>query len=59
MAKNFIAGAIKHPGALTRKASAEGKTVSDYCAGANLSSQATRQCNFAKTLTKLRPGKKK
>lgn len=58
MAKNFIAGAIKHPGALTRKASESGKTISEYCSGANLSSQATRQCNFAKTLSKLRPGKK-
>jgi hypothetical protein len=49
----FIQKAIKHPGALTRKAKAAGKTISSYCAGGNLSAQSQRQCNFAKTLKGL------
>lgn len=50
MAKKWIKGAIKHPGALTRKAKAQDKTVSQYCAQGGLSAQSQRQCNLAKTL---------
>ncbi len=51
--KNFIQAAIKHPGALTKKAKAAGKTIAQYCAGSNLTTQSKRQCNFAKTLKKF------
>jgi hypothetical protein len=52
MAKNFIAAAIKHPGALTRKAKSAGQTVSEFCAGLGDGADTTtkRQCNLAKTL---------
>ena len=50
--KNFIQGAIKHPGALTKKAKAAGKTVSEYEASPpkNAGPQTMRQINFAKVL---------
>ncbi len=48
--KKFIAGAIKHPGALTAAAKAKGMTISSYCAQSNLSTTAKRRCNLAKTL---------
>lgn len=51
--KKWIQGAIKHPGALTRKAKAQDMTVSQYCAQGNLSTQSQRQCNLAKTLKGL------
>jgi hypothetical protein len=57
--KNFIQGAIKHPGALTKKAKAAGKTIDQLCASPNLSAQTQRQCNFAKTLKKLGGGNSK
>jgi hypothetical protein len=49
MAKKWIAGAIKHPGSLTRAAKAENKTVAQYCAEAH-SGHREKQCNLAKTL---------
>jgi hypothetical protein len=48
--KNWISGAIKRPGALTKKAKAAGKSISAYCSSKNLSTQSKRQCNLAKTL---------
>lgn len=54
----FIQKAIKRPGALTKKAKAAGKSISAYCAQGNLSTLSKRQCNFAKILKKVRPGKK-
>lgn len=48
--KNWIAGAIKHPGALTRKAKAKGMTIAQYCAQSSLSASSKRQCSLAKTL---------
>jgi len=48
--KNWIKGAIKHPGALTKKAKAAGKSISAYCAKGKLSTQSKRQCNLAKTI---------
>lgn len=53
--KNFIAGAIEHPGALTAKAKAAGKTVKEYVAHPpkNASAATMKQINFAKTLMGL------
>jgi len=53
--KKWIAGAIKHPGALTRKAKAAGMTTAQYCAQpkASLSPTSQRQCNLRKTLGKM------
>ena len=48
--KNWIKDAIKHPGALTKKAKAADKSISAYCAKGKLSTQSKRQCNLAKTL---------
>lgn len=53
--KKFIQTAIKHPGALTKKAKAAGKSISELCASSGLSPQTKKQCNFAKLLNKLRP----
>ena len=48
--KNWIAGAIKKPGALTRAAKAAGKSISQFCAQGNLSGTNKKRCNLAKTL---------
>jgi len=48
--KNWIKGAIKRPGALTKKAKAAGKSISSYCSGKNLNTRSKQQCNLAKTL---------
>jgi hypothetical protein len=48
--KNWIQGAIKRPGALTKKAKAAGKSISSYCKSGKLTTQTKRQCNLAKTL---------
>jgi len=52
MAKKWIAGAIKHPGALTKKAKALGESVAQFIAHPpkNVSAQTKRQINLAKTL---------
>jgi len=50
MAKKWIKGAIKRPGALTKKAKAAGMTITQYCAQPNLSKRSKRQCQLAKTL---------
>lgn len=50
MAKNWIAGAIKRPGALTAKAKAAGKSITAYCAQEGLSTLTKRQCALARTL---------
>lgn len=54
-AKKWIAGAIQHPGALTRKAKVAGMTVSAYISSPpkGISIQTKRQINLAKTLKKL------
>jgi hypothetical protein len=56
MAKKWIAGAIKHPGALTRKAKAADMTVSAFVAHPpkGVSTITKRQINLAKTLAKLK-----
>jgi hypothetical protein len=48
--KKWIQSAIKRPGALTKKAKAAGKSISEYCGSSSLSTQSKRQCNLAKTL---------
>jgi hypothetical protein len=47
---NWIAGAIKHPGALTAQAKAAGQSISSYCSKGNLSTTAKRRCALRKTL---------
>lgn len=50
MAKEWISGAIKHPGALTAKAKAAGKSISEYCAQEGNDLTTKKQCSLAKTL---------
>ena len=54
MAKKWIQGAIKRPGALKRKAKAAGKSISAYCAQSGLSTRTKRQCALARTLRGMR-----
>lgn len=56
---NWIAGAIKHPGAFSKKAKAAGMSTSAYASkvtkkGSKASETTKRQANLAKTLGKLR-----
>jgi hypothetical protein len=55
MAKHWIQSAIKHPGALTRKAKAAGETVAQFIANPpkNMSSTTAKEVALAKTLRKL------
>jgi hypothetical protein len=55
--KNWIQGAVRHPGALTRKAEAQGMTPREFCAQGKdkLSPQSQRQCALMKTLNRVRP----
>lgn len=60
--KNFIKGAIKHPGAFTAKAKRAGKSVGAYASqvtkeGSHASTQTKRQANLAKTLRKMHKAK--
>lgn len=50
MAKQWIAGAIKHPGALTAQAKAAGMSLDAFCAQGNLSEKTKRRCSLRKTL---------
>ena len=56
MAKNWIAGAITHKGALTKKAKAAGKSISVYCASLpeSADTETKRQCALFHTLGKMR-----
>jgi hypothetical protein len=56
MAKKWIQGAIKHPGALTRKAKAAGMTVAQYEAHPpkGISSTTKREIALAKTLASFK-----
>ena len=55
MAKKWIQKAIKRPGALTKKAKAAGKTVSQFCVSTKGKNTVTkRQCALAKTLKGLK-----
>jgi hypothetical protein len=56
--KNWIAGAIKHPGALTRKAKKAGESVSKYAQEKKHAKGTTgKQARLAITLKKLRKKK--
>jgi hypothetical protein len=54
--KKWIQKAIKRPGALTAKAKAAGKSVSEYIANPpkNISTTTKRQIALAKTLRRMR-----
>lgn len=52
MAKKWIQSAIKHKGALTNTAKAQGKTVSELCSG-KVSGVTAKRCALAKTLGKM------
>lgn len=54
--KKWIAKAIKHPGALTRKAKAAGMTVAEYVAHPpkGITAATKKQIVLAKTLKKVR-----
>lgn len=43
LAKKWISGAIKRKGALTRKAKAADKSISEYCSSSNLSARSKKQ----------------
>lgn len=59
MAEKFIQGAIKHPGALTRKAKKAGMSPMAYArAHQHDKGQTGRQARFALTLAGMRHGKK-
>ncbi len=51
--KNWISKAKLDEGSLTKKADAAGKTIEEFCAGKNLDTKTTRQCNLAKTFRKM------
>ena len=58
MIGHWIKGAIKHPGAFTKKAKAAGMTTSQYAAkvtksGSKASATTKRQANLSKTLKKM------
>jgi hypothetical protein len=57
--KNWMSGAVKHPGAFTKKAKAHGMSVHKYAAKEKNSSNTklARQANLAQTFEKL-AGKK-
>jgi hypothetical protein len=62
MAKNFIAGAIKKPGALHQQLGVpQGKPIppGEIQAAANQGGKLGERARFAMTLAHLRPGKKK
>ena len=55
---NWIKGAIKHPGAFTKKAKGAGMSVAAYAnhvleEGSGASTQTKRQASLAKTLRKM------
>lgn len=53
MARKWIAGAIKRPGALTKKAHAAGESVGEFCRHEHRSTRTRRQCNLARTLRRV------
>ena len=60
--KKWIEGAIKHPGAFTKKAEEAGMSTSEYAAKVTSNpdeydAKTVRQANLAKTLKKLRKHK--
>ena len=63
MAKDWIKGAVKRPGAFRAKAKKAGMSTSAYAnkvtkKGSHASATTKRQANLAKTFAKIRPKKK-
>lgn len=61
--KKWIQGAIKRPGAFTKKAEKAGKTTAEYAADVSANpdkydERTVRQARLAQTLSKLRKRKK-
>tara|TARA_R110000822_G_scaffold145301_4_gene284202 strand:- start:13405 stop:13617 length:213 start_codon:yes stop_codon:yes gene_type:complete len=61
--KNWIQGAIKRPGAFTKKAEEAGKTTKEYSSDVSKNPEkydkrTVRQARLAQTLSKLRKRKK-
>ena len=55
-----MAGAVKHPGALTRKAKAAGMSVAKYATSHEHAAGATgKQARLAKIFARYRKGKKR
>lgn len=50
MAKQWISGAIRHPGALTAQAKRAGKSLDEFCSQENLDTKTKRRCSLRKTL---------
>lgn len=62
--KKWIQGAIKHPGAFTKKAEEQGMSVKEFAAQVTANpgrydKTTVKQANLAKTLSKLRKHKGK
>ena len=53
MVKNWIKGAIKHPGALTAKAKRAGMSVSEYCSHKHDDTRTKRQCALFHSLRRM------
>ena len=63
MAKNWIKGAVKRPGAFSAKAKKAGMSTAAYAKkvtkpGSKASTRTKQQANLAKTFAKIRPKKK-
>ena len=52
MAKDWIKGAIKHPGALTAQAEAAGQSLDEFCSS-HTTGKTGRRCSLRKTLMGL------
>lgn len=50
MAKEWIRGAIKNPGALTAQAKATGVSLDALCSQRGLSSKTKKRCSLRRTL---------
>ena len=62
--KNWIEGAVKRPGAFTKKAKAAGMSISAYATkvlkkGSKASTRTKRQATLAKTFKKIAKRRKK
>jgi hypothetical protein len=51
--KRWVQRANLDEGALTAKAEAGGMTINQFCAQSDLSAKSKRQCNLAKTFTRM------
>jgi hypothetical protein len=59
MAKKWIQGAIKHPGALTAKAKAAGETLSQFMGEKHTNPTTNRQIALARRLREMAHARKK